>query len=171
MNKKPHHLSSRDSVNNGIESVTSVLKKLPTEEQVEVIKNLPTDVQERYIQTIQISEMYSGPIPHPNMLREFNDIIPDGADRIMKMTENQSNHRQRMEDKVISAKNRDSLLGILFAGAIGLLGIGGTIFLMYSGQTVEGVLLGGGTLGSLVGVYLKGTNLDSEDLRDKSNKN
>lgn len=54
------------------------------------------------------SMSYSGPIPHPMLLKEFNDVIPNGADRIMAMAEKQSEHRINIEDKVVNANNRDS---------------------------------------------------------------
>ena len=40
---------------------------------------------------------YAGPIPPPAMLKEFNEIIPDGANRILKMAEVQVAHRHSLE--------------------------------------------------------------------------
>lgn len=33
------------------------------------------------------TEAFSGPLPHPRHLREYEDILPGGADRIFRMTE------------------------------------------------------------------------------------
>jgi uncharacterized membrane protein len=42
---------------------------------------------------------FSGPLPPPGMLARYNDALPDGADRIVKMAEDQSSHRRRMESR------------------------------------------------------------------------
>jgi uncharacterized membrane protein len=41
--------------------------------------------------------LFSGPIPPPDLLERYNQIIPEGADRILKMAEKQSAHRQKIE--------------------------------------------------------------------------
>ena len=92
----------------------------------EHIEKQPSDVQEEVVneliaRRVESSMTYSGPIPHPQLLREFNDVIPNGADRIMTMAENQSGHRIKLEEKVVDANNRDSLLGVIFAGIIAIL--------------------------------------------------
>ena len=63
---------------------------------------------------VVITEGYSGPIPPPNALRLYEDILEGSANRIITMAENQSSHRQRMEagtlslgEKELDAKTRD----------------------------------------------------------------
>ena len=34
-----------------------------------------------------VIEHHSGPLPSPETLRQYNDIVPDGAERIMAMAE------------------------------------------------------------------------------------
>ena len=36
---------------------------------------------------------YSGPIPPPRLLQDYENIVPGLADRIMTLTEKQSSHR------------------------------------------------------------------------------
>lgn len=38
-----------------------------------------------------------GALPHPQLLSQYNDVIPDCAERIVRLTENQVRHRQVME--------------------------------------------------------------------------
>ncbi len=40
---------------------------------------------------------YSGPIPPPEMMREFDSIVPGAADRILSMAERQEAHRHSLE--------------------------------------------------------------------------
>ena len=44
---------------------------------------------------------HSGPLPDPESLGHYNEIITNGADRIMAMAENQQQHRIFIEKKVI----------------------------------------------------------------------
>ncbi len=41
----------------------------------------------------------SGPIPPPSMMEQYERTLPGSADRILKMAENQSEHRQWIEKK------------------------------------------------------------------------
>lgn len=58
---------------------------------------------------------FSGPIPPPSIIEGYERVLPGSADRIITMAEKQSEHRQKMEEKMISAESRDSLLGVIFA--------------------------------------------------------
>lgn len=46
---------------------------------------------------------YHGPIPPPNLLKGYDDIHPGLADRIVRMAEAESIHRQAMEQKALEA--------------------------------------------------------------------
>src|SRR5208283_2804135 len=48
----------------------------------------------------------SGPLPDPKELAAYNGIIPNGADRIMKMAEAQSNHRIQIETCVVTSQQK-----------------------------------------------------------------
>ncbi|XJS09831.1 DUF2335 domain-containing protein [Aerococcaceae bacterium WGS1372] len=149
--------------------LTSELEKTTESDAELILDSVPVEVRDKIEkEVLSVSQYrYSGPIPHPDLLREFNDIIPNGADRILKMTEVQSKHRQEIEKLVITAKNRDSRNGVYFAGLIGIIAIIGTIVLIAIDKTFAGLIVGGGTLGSLVGIYIKGTYIGEKDLDEK----
>ena len=63
---------------------------------------------------------FSGPIPPPSIIEGYERVLPGSADRIITMAEKQSEHRQKMEEKMISAESRDSLLGVIFAFLLGV---------------------------------------------------
>src|ERR1700733_12152413 len=46
---------------------------------------------------------YSGPIPPPEMLKEYDAIVPGSAGRILDTFHNQSHHRIELENKVINS--------------------------------------------------------------------
>jgi uncharacterized membrane protein len=72
------------------------------------------------IQALQTSELYQGPIPHPDILKKFGSVDPSYPERIMKMTED--NNRSE-----IRIRERDSMLGLfgqVFSFVLGLTGFG-----------------------------------------------
>jgi len=44
-----------------------------------------------------ISSSFSGPLPHPDVLRGFESVQPGAAERIIKMAENEAQHRHVLE--------------------------------------------------------------------------
>lgn len=99
---------------------------------------------------------HSGPLPDAETLIKYNSVIPDGADRIMKMAEKQQEHRMSIENKLIQSQTKQSGLGQWFGLIIGLVGIGCGTFLAYSGETTVGGIIAGGTVVSLVSVFVLG---------------
>ena len=144
-------------------------KQKPNEATVnqvtEYIKKQPDDVQEKVADMLlarRVESMsYSGPIPHPMLLKEFNDVIPNGADR---MAEKQSEHRINIEDKVVNANNRDSFLGVVFAGIIAILIVLGAIFLIYNKRSIQGFAILIGASATYIGVFLKSKSSDNKSL-------
>lgn len=72
---------------------------------------------------------WSGPLPAPAALREFDSIVPNGAARIMAMAEAEQTHRIKMESDGQAAAIREtkrtqwlgaglSLLAMVGAGAL-----------------------------------------------------
>ena len=47
--------------------------------------------------------VHSGPLPSPEDLAKYNMIVPDAAERLLCMAENQQAHRMELEKKVVSS--------------------------------------------------------------------
>lgn len=101
-------------------------------------------------------KLHSGPIPSPESLDKYNSIIPNGADRIMKMAENQSQHRMKIEEREINSQYRQNVLGQIFGFIISILGIVGGIISGIYGSPWVGGIIGGGTVVSLATVFVLG---------------
>jgi len=50
-----------------------------------------------------ISEKYSGPLPHPNILKGYEETIPGAAERILILLEEQQAHRIKMDEMELSS--------------------------------------------------------------------
>ncbi len=139
------------------DSVSSKQPLEPTSQQVKVLELLRTELS---------AELYSGPLPHPDILAKLDHIIPGSAKRMLLMAENQSKHRQELERLVLTEDVARSRVGLWTGFTIGMTGLLGSILLGILGRTIEACFLGGATLISLVGVFVLGTKRRQE-VRDE----
>jgi uncharacterized membrane protein len=105
---------------------------------------------------IEYCKHYQGPIPPPEDIAAYNQSIPNGADRIMKMAEDQSRHRIEIENRVITSQQKQSERGQIFGLIIGLAGILVGGMLAFLGHEKIGEVIAGGTVVSLVSVFVLG---------------
>ena len=101
---------------------------------------------------------WRGPLPPPDTLRQYNEVVPGAALRILNMAEQQSNHRIQMEKAVVSGDSRRSYVGILAAFILSAMVIVGGIYLIVNGHDWAGATLIGLDLVGLAGVFVYGTN-------------
>jgi len=132
------------------------LEDIIRENAPEFLKEIPGNKRAALKVTVERHEisMRRGPLPDPAELAAYNEIIPSGADRIMKMAEEQAAHRIKIESIVVRSQQSQSFIGQLFALIIALFGLGCGAFVAVSGQPVAGAALGGATLVSIVSAFL-----------------
>lgn len=94
---------------------------------------------------IQIQQGFSGPLPPPEMLAQYDAVLPGSADRIVKMAEDQSSHRRRIESR-----------GQIFGFVLVLVAIVGGIGLILDGRSAEGLVPLIGALAGLAGIFVYG---------------
>ena len=129
-------------------------KKL--EELEKEMIELPDNKKGEMIQKLEMSRSitYSGAVPPPEMLREFDKIIPNGADRFMKMAEEQSAHRRKIEQKIVESNVKNENLGLVFAFSISIIGLISAAILAYKGNNVGAGVFAIPALGGLVNSFL-----------------
>jgi uncharacterized membrane protein len=101
--------------------------------------------------------MFVGPLPSPQLLQEYENILPGLAERIVIMAETQAAHRQRMERSVLKIESRNSTLGVIFAFLISVSALAVSGFVISQGKEIGGAILGGTGLVSFVGTFIYGT--------------
>lgn len=101
-------------------------------------------------------ESYSGPLPPPEILARYEAITPGAADRIIAMAERQSAHRQELESSVIHGNLTAQRVGQRYGLIIGVLGISAAVILGVIGKELASSALGGGTVVSLVALFITG---------------
>ena len=111
---------------------------------------------------------FSGPLPPPEILQAYNDVIANGAERIMAMTERQSAHRQEIEKIVIKSNTSVQKFGSFSALAITLTALGlGFTLIMYD-KDFSGFSVMIGSLGSLVATFVYGRRTQERDRAEKA---
>ncbi|MDH5442000.1 MAG: DUF2335 domain-containing protein [Candidatus Nomurabacteria bacterium] len=114
--------------------------------------------------------VFSGPLPHPDILKGFDDIVPGAAERIIKMAETQMTHRISIESRVINADIKSSKRGVIFGFIIAILMISAGVIITVEGEPVVGGIIMSTTLVSLVGVFVIGSRGQSKERVEKENK-
>lgn len=116
----------------------------------------------RVTQVVESREAFSGPIAHPRHLREYDDILPGSAERIVAMAEKAQAHNQSMEKKIIEGNLKTShhSMYLGFSALIALI-----IAAVYAGlkgnNILAGLLLASGVLGgaaTLIRGYANSSN-------------
>jgi uncharacterized membrane protein len=130
-----------------------------------------TTVQSRRT-TIQAQAVsFQGPIPPPELLREYNEIVPNGADRIVKMAEAQSSHRIDLESIVIKGDDRRADRGLYTGFTIGIVMLVLSFIMVMYGHGVEGTIFGTADLAGLIGIFVYGRNVKLKELQRRDAKN
>lgn len=109
---------------------------------------------------------FKGPIPPPEVLQGYENVQQGFGDRILRMAERQQDHRIKCEDKVVQESTTQSKRGQWFGFIIAILFLSGALALGFTGHEVLGGIIGGGTLISVVSVFL--TNKPPKQSREKT---
>lgn len=137
------------------ESIKSLLEKA----------NIPQN--EKRLIAIQIASYFKGPLPPPDILRQYNDIVKDGAERIFNRYEAQSSHRMQLEDHAVKEELKQSSRGQLFGFVISIFGLGLAGLLAYLGHEAIAGIIGGSTIVSLATVFVVGKYFQKQDMENK----
>lgn len=131
-------------------STNDDFQKLSDESKKDIVKKL-----------VVSQHMHAGPIPDPETLFRYNEIIPNGADRIMSMAENQQKHRLDIEKRVVRSNNVQSYLGQIFGFLIGLGALGAAVYMTLHDKPWPGGVLGLGAIAGLVSVFVIGKKMQA----------
>ena len=110
---------------------------------------------------------YSGPIPPPEIIREYEEIWPGAAELILKNFDRQSSHRQSIEKHALAHNNARSWGGLVGGTLVVLAAMGLSAYLIYKGQDGYGVALVITSLGGLAGVFVLGKLMSMKSLSGK----
>jgi len=119
-------------------------------------------------QTTAIS--WQGPLPPPGALREFNEVIPNGAERVMVLCEKQSAHRQELEKIVVESRTANMKRGQVFALIIAIFGLCVAAFCAYLDQPLVACIVAGTDLVALVSAFIYGSHAQRKELQERATR-
>ncbi len=105
-----------------------------------------------YIASLGVLAQTSGPLPPPQILQDYNEIIPNGADRIMVMSE----RAQAAPIEGHREGRRAERRGQFFAFVCVLAVLSTGIVLAVTGQSVTGFGLTSFSLATMVYAFVRG---------------
>lgn len=110
---------------------------------------------------------FSGPLPPPELLKAYNEIIPDGAIRIIAMAEKQQDHRIDLENEVVRSDIRRSDRGLIFGFTICFVIALGGIYLIATGKSISGLVLVLSQMVSIAGIFVYSNKVRKEERAEK----
>ena len=101
-------------------------------------------------------ELHQGPLPHPDILRLYDSVVPGLAERIVKMAEREQAHRHEMDLRLLRSSNRRYLSGYLSSLAMIAATFGTAVWLLAKGQDISGLVMLVTALATIVSVFIWG---------------
>jgi uncharacterized membrane protein len=113
-------------------------------------------------------QIHSGPLPSPETLARYNDIIPDAANRILHMAEEPQQHRMGLEKHVVLSDSMRANLGLLAGFIVAMTGLIVSGLLGTYGHEAAAVAIGGIDLVGLVSVFIYGYKGRRQEREEKA---
>ena len=118
-----------------------------------------------------IEQHFQGPIPPPNIMEAYDRILPGSADRILKLTEQQFEHRVAIENKVIDSKIISERRGTLLGFSLAVFIILASVILILKDKDIAGLAGIIITVTSLLLAFMYGKKSNIKELENKKEKN
>lgn len=123
-------------------------------------------------------QQFSGPMPPPALLRHYEEICPGSADRMLRMAEQEAEHRRKTETTVVEAQinhyNRqftEARSGQVCALIITLAALAGGVYTAIQGHEIAGGVIGVGGIGGIVTTFVFGRRSRDSDEPESSAEN
>lgn len=103
-----------------------------------------------------IQHQFSGPIPPPEILQQYDQVISGAAERILAVAEKDAEHQREIEKSAIQFASREVKRGQWCGLAIGISAFITSIVALVLGSEQTASILGGTTVIGLVAVFVTG---------------
>ena len=129
---------------------------------------VPTPQIQTQLQSLTISaELFAGPLPHPEVLRAYDEICPGAAKMILDKFEDQSDHRRNLESRALTSNIVQTFLGTFCAFIVLMTLIISGALLIDRGRDIGGLgAIAAGVCGAIY-VFVKGKSAKAADLETK----
>ena len=125
-------------------------------------KNILISQQQR------LTASFSGPLPPPEVLHQYDEIVSGLAARIVAQAERQTAHRISLESKVIDSDISRSRQGLVCGFIVSLACVVGGIIAVLMGHDWAGATIATGAVVALAGVFVYGTAMRRSERTEKA---
>jgi uncharacterized membrane protein len=115
-------------------------------------------------------EHFSGPLPSPDILERYDQIVPGLADRVVTVFEEQATHRMDLERTVIKGDTRRANAGMVTAAVFGLSLLAASVYLIMNGHEGPGVLALLTTFAGYGGAFLYTNEVRRRERNEKARR-
>lgn len=140
-----------------------------------IIKEIPSEPDRKVMEAVVMSTRYSGPLPPPEFLSAYKDILPGSPERILVMAEKEQQHRHDVDDTVVKSTMLQRLLGQILGSLLAFFFGGASLVLgLYGHEWLAGIL-GTSTVIGLATIFVlnrkpgkgsKGTDIPKDDVEE-----
>lgn len=116
----------------------------------EKVERLPEKEREVFFEKLEI---YHGDLPHPDILRGYNQLYPEAAKRIIENGIAETEHRRKMEENYLKGNLFAHRIGQILGFIVAIMIVGSGTFLIYSGHSVAGSIMTGATALGVIGLF------------------
>lgn len=106
------------------------------------------------LEFLQAQMSYSGPLPVPDMLAAYDEVVPGAARRMIESWERQTQHRHSLERQMVASNITNRSRGQIMAFVIAMTAIVGGIVLVALNKKVAGLATIFVPLSTIAGVFV-----------------
>jgi uncharacterized membrane protein len=101
-----------------------------------------------------VETQWAGPLPPPAILDGFNHVAENGAERIFKQWETESEHRRMMERRDFTWSVAEGIFGKTLAFIFVLTALALAAYALHQGASWLAAFLAAGTIGAVVAAFI-----------------
>jgi uncharacterized membrane protein len=132
------------------------------------LQGVPHNVGGMALTASQSRTIFSGPLPHPDILAKYDQVVPGTAARLIETAQKQGEHRMDLEKTVIKGDNFRANRGMVFAFTLALVLIGSGTSCVLLGHDLAGASIIGTSLVSLIAAFLSGSSGRRREREEKA---
>lgn len=104
--------------------------------------------------SVQLSETYSGPLPPPEALAKYDQIVPGAAERILQMAEKEMQHRHKNETHLSKSVTRTAIISIVFAFLSVIILSSLVFYALYKSFDTVAASIAVGSIAAIAGIFI-----------------
>ena len=128
-----------------------------------------SSVPSRVSRRVTVASSWRGPVPRPQTLRRFEEVVPGAAERILSMAEEQAAHRIDIERTSVVGDSNRSYLGLAAGFILSVTIVLGGFYVMINVHPWAGASVIGTQIAVIAGVFVYGTS-SRRDERDRKSE-